>query len=216
MYDILKSILINVLSALYQYSGCSLLLAVLFMFLYLYAAEHGEGFSGWKYSLQKWWSVFKAERRFRRAFVLAFYTAMILFRTLFNRSLWMNPLSDIMGGWGLENSRGEFSTEAIENFILFIPFTLLLSWTFRDRLLGKDLEAKLDEEEKKLFKKVMIILWKVTKITFLFSLSIEFTQLLLHLGTFQFADLFYNTFGGLTGGIIYLISERISRFFKKI
>ncbi|MCC9084868.1 VanZ family protein [Enterococcus faecium] len=33
------------------------------------------------------------------------------------------------------------------------------------------------------------------KYVFLFSLSIEFTQLFFRLGTFQLSDLFYNTLG---------------------
>ena len=35
---------------------------------------------------------------FRKLFVLAFYTAMLLFRTLLNRDIWANPLSDVIGG----------------------------------------------------------------------------------------------------------------------
>ena len=35
---------------------------------------------------------------FRKVFVLAFYTAMLLFRTLLNRDIWANPLSDVIGG----------------------------------------------------------------------------------------------------------------------
>ena len=48
-----------------------------------------------------------------------------------------------------------------------------------------------------------------------FSFMIEFTQLLFHLGTFQISDLFFNTIGGLVGGIIYFLvnamAERIRR-----
>ena len=33
---------------------------------------------------------------------------MILFRTLLNRNLWLNPLSNVMGGWGIwETVNGE-------------------------------------------------------------------------------------------------------------
>ena len=53
------------------------------------------------------------------------------------------------------------------------------------------------------------------KIAFLSSLTIELLQLLLRLGTIQISDLFFNTVGGLVGGIIYFLvnagMERIRR-----
>ncbi|WP_347046079.1 VanZ family protein [Blautia wexlerae] len=36
-----------------------------------------------------------------------------------------------------------------------------------------------------------------------FSLMIEMLQLLLRLGTFQLSDIFYNTVGGVLGGMCY-------------
>ena len=48
-----------------------------------------------------------------------------------------------------------------------------------------------------------------TKTAFLFSLAIEFLQLFLRLGTFQLSDLFYNTLGGVLGGMIYWICWKI-------
>ena len=41
------------------------------------------------------------------------------------------------------------------------------------------------------------------KIAFIFSISIEMLQLLLRLGTFQLSDIFYNTGGGVLGGLMY-------------
>lgn len=40
---------------------------------------------------------------------------------------WANPLSDIMDGWGLTNTKGEFSTGSIENFICSICSIIALS-----------------------------------------------------------------------------------------
>ena len=91
--EIIKIILTNVLTALYQPLGFAMILAVLFMFLYLYARDHG-----WKEAAGMWWNAFKADSFFRKLFVLAFYTAMLLFRTLLNRDIWANPLSDVIGG----------------------------------------------------------------------------------------------------------------------
>lgn len=121
---------------------------------------------------------------------------MILFRTLLNRNMWANPLSEVLGGWGLYNEKGELTTEAIENLFLFIPFMILLLWSYRERILGE---------------KVRLIrtLWQSLKITFLFSLSIEFLQLFLRLGTFQLSDLTYNTLGGLMGGLLYWIGYKL-------
>ena len=41
------------------------------------------------------------------------------------------------------------------------------------------------------------------RIAFIFSVSIEMLQLLLRLGTFQLSDIFYNTVGGVVGGLMY-------------
>jgi len=46
-------------------------------------------------------------------------------------------------------------------------------------------------------------LWLSGKIAFGFSLMIEMLQLLLRLGTFQLSDIFYNTVGGVLGGMCY-------------
>ena len=49
------------------------------------------------------------------------------------------------------------------------------------------------------------ILWQSGKIAFIFSISIEMLQLLLRLGTFQLSDIFYNTLGGMIGGLMYCV-----------
>ena len=129
---------------------------------------------------------------------MVFVTSMILFRTLLNRNLWMNPLSKIMGGWGIwETKNGEqvLTTECIENVIMMVPFSAVMMWTF---------EEKIGISWKK-------ILWQSGKIAFIFSISIEMLQLLLRLGTFQLSDIFYNTVGGMIGGLIYCAVMRASR-----
>lgn len=127
---------------------------------------------------------------FRKLFFLFFVTSLILFRTLLNRSIWMNPLSDVMGGWGIwktVNGEKQLTTECIENVIMMVPFSAAVLWSF-----GK----KIGNGWKK-------ILWQSGKIAFIFSISIEILQLLLRLGTFQLSDIFYNTVGGMIGGLIY-------------
>ena len=102
----------------------------------------------------------------------------------------MNPLSDVMGGWGIwetVNGERQLTTECIENVIMMVPFSAVVMWTF---------EEKVGSSWKK-------ILWQSGKIAFIFSVVIEMLQLLLRLGTFQVADIFYNTVGGVLGGVCY-------------
>lgn len=191
MPDIIKMIITNVLTALYQPFGFSILLAILFMFFYLFVKEHG-----WKAAWLKWIDAFKSKKEFRRVLVLAFYTALILFRTLLNRNLWLNPLVNVMGGWSLYDANGQLTTESIENVILFMPFSALLLWAFGKKICG----------DRICFHKVI---WKSCKIVFLCSLGIEVSQVIFRVGTFQVADLCYNTLGGIVGGIIYYMFYRM-------
>lgn len=188
--EILNNILSNVFTALYQPFWFSVLSAVLFMFFCMYAKEHG-----WKKAAYTWLRTFKTSGTFRRVFYLAFYTMMILMRTLLNRNMWANPVSDVMGGWTLWNEEGELTTEPIENVILMMPYTALLLWALKERLLKKVTLGR--------------TLWQGIKYAFLTSAAIEFLQLFLRLGTFQLSDIFYNTLGGLLGSLIYYIGYKI-------
>ncbi len=184
MKELIIHIITDVLTALYQPFGFSVILSVLVMFFLMYAQERG-----WREICKKWWKQFKTSSLFRREFLLIFYITMILFRTLLNRNMWANPLSNVLGAWGLYNEQGEFTTEAIENLFLFIPFVILLLWTLKDKLIKK--------------RTLISIIFLSGKITFFFSLAIEFAQLFFRIGTFQLSDLFYNTLGGTIGGAIY-------------
>lgn len=190
VFELVTKITTNVLTALYEPFGFSILLSILFMFSYLYVKEHGL-----KFSIKKWIHQFKGDSKFRITFFLAFYIALVLFRTLLNRNLWMNPLSNIMDGWGLYAANGEFTTESIENVILFIPFMPLL------------LYSKIFDFSKDLMK-FSNIMYISCKCSFLFSICIELAQLILRLGTFQFADIVYNGLGGVIGGAIYYIIRK--------
>ena len=138
-----------------------------------------------------WWQEFKKDSRFRKLFTLAFVTSMILFRTLLNWNLWMNPLSKVMGGWGIwetVNGERQLTTECIEDVILMMPFTGMVMWTF-------DVEK--------------IVVRKSTKLGLIFYVSIEMLQLLLRLGTFQLSEIVYNTLGGMLGGVVYLGTKKV-------
>ena len=187
---VFSKILTNILIAFYEPFGFSILLSFFAMFFYLYAYEPTNAGKGWKNAMMTWYQKFKESVFFRKLFLLAFVTSMILFRTLLNRNLWMNPLSDVMGGWSIwETVSGErqLTTECIENVIMMVPFSAVVMWTFGE---------KIENGWKK-------ILWCSGKMAFVFSVSIEMLQLLLRLGTFQLSEIFYNTVGGVLGGVCY-------------
>ena len=193
MENIIRKIINNVLTALYQPFGAAVLLAFVAMFVFIYAKEHN-----WtkkdliKNICSTWFSYFMKSYEFRRAFLLIFYSVMILSRTVLYRDIWTNPLSNVMGNWIVKNENGIWFTEPIENLLLFIPFAVMLLWAFRKELLG----------DKPGLKKTM---WVATKTVGIFSFVIEFSQLLFHLGTFQISDVVYNTLGGTVGGLAYYI-----------
>lgn len=191
MLEIIKKIGANVLTSLYQSFNFSVIMTVLIMFVYLFAREYG-----CKTLVKKWVQSFKEEEHFRRLFLFVFYTIMILFKTLLNRNMWANPVSNVIGIWGLYNNKGELTTEVVENLALFIPFAILLLCCFRRKLLGKSVTLGRT-------------LWQASKSVFLFSLTIEFLQLFLRLGTFQLSDLFYNTLGGILGSLLYWCGYKI-------
>ena len=200
--SLLGKILTNILTDLYEPFGFSLLLPFFAMLFYLYAYEPSAAGKGWKNAIVTWYQKFKESVFFRKLFLLAFVTSMILFRTLLNRNLWLNPLSDVMGGWGIwETKNGEqvLTTECIENVIMMVPFSAVVMWTFGEKI-GND------------WKK---ILCNSGKIAFIFSVSIEMLQLLLRLGTFQLSDIFYNTVGGAVGGLMYYAAMKIRRTFSR-
>lgn len=197
MIKVFTKILTNILTALYQPFGFSLLLSFFAMFFYLYAYHPTDAGKGWKVAIVAWIEVFKKNSRFRKLFALAFVTSMILFRTLLNRNLWMNPLSNVMGGWGIwetVNGERQLTTECIENVILMMPFTGMVMWTF-------DVENG--------------VIWKSTKLGLIFSVSIEMLQLLLRLGTFQVSDIVYNTLGGMLGGLCYIVGKKVHERLSK-
>lgn len=183
--EMIIKLIYSILVVLYEQTGFALILAMLFMYMFLFAREYG-----WKQALRTYWVEFSQNKVFRRMFFLVFYFSMLFFRTLLNRDMWLNPLNDIMGGWGLYNMERELTTEAIENVILFIPAISLLYWNFHNKIfLNKFI--------------LWAVVWKSFLISFVSSLGIEFCQLFFRVGTFQLADLCYNTVGGLIGGLVY-------------
>lgn len=198
LINILGKILANILTALYEPFGFSILLSFFAMFFWLFAYESEEAGNGWKGAILTWYKNFKESVFFRKLFLLAFVISMILFRTLLNRNMWMNPLSKVMGGWGIweiVNGKRQLTTECIENVVMMIPFTAVLMWTFQEKVCRH-------------WKNILL---KSGKIAFIFSISIEMVQLLLRIGTFQLSDIFYNTLGGVLGGLMYYVLMKLRR-----
>ena len=183
------NVLVDVLGAVYQAAGASLLIAVLIMCVYMLGRKQGVGPVA-----RAWIWQFKESSWFRRHFFLVFYTCMLLFRTLFCRSVWGNPLENVIGIWGLHYN-GQLYTENFENLILFMPFIIFLFWAREEKDHTKD-------------KRIQEVLLNSFEISFCFSLGIETCQLFLKIGTFQLTDLFFNTLGGMLGGVIYWGFER--------
>lgn len=130
MTDEIISIIIDVLQSFYREFFPSLLLATLFMYVYLYAVHSESGGKGWKRAALDFFVNFKESQKFRKVFYLSLYTGMIISHTLLNREVWNNPLTNVVGNWGLyvfERKTGEMilTTECIENIILFLPFGIL-------------------------------------------------------------------------------------------
>ena len=198
--QVITKIIENILTALYQPFWFAMFSAVLLTFFYLYAYYPVNAGKGVKLVLRSWLHEFMSSVFFRKLFLLSFFTVMILFRTLLNRNMWENPLSDIMGGWWIwkvNNGEKQLTTECFENLLLMLPFTFLLFWTFSEKILESV--------------RLWTTLWKGIKIAFLFSFTIEMLQLFLRLGTWQLSDLFYNTVGGGIGGLLYFVFYKIKR-----
>ena len=189
MQEMLKKVITDILTTLYEPFWFALLSAFLMCVVYMYCYEPDNAGGGFKKMMLVWAKKFKKDTHFRVLFFWCIVTVMILFRTLLNRNLWMNPLSDVMGGWTLTDAKGKVSAEPVENVIMLIPWTWLLI---------------LLKNRKNVVKKPVLY---AIGAGFLFSLAIETMQLMLRLGTFQLSDIFYNTLGGMIGGVLCWIFE---------
>lgn len=196
--QLISNVITNILTALYHPFWYAIFSAVLLNFLYLYSYRPVNVGKGIKSAIKGWINEFRTSATFRKLFVLSFFTMMILFRTLLNRYIWSNPLSNVMGNWWIwesVNGKTVLTTECFENIALMVPFVFMLFWTFGD----------------KIFKSVTFCrtVWQGLKTAFIFSFTIEMLQLLLHVGTWQLSDIFYNTLGGIIGGVIYYVFYKI-------
>ncbi len=199
MKEPIEKIITNILKSIYQ----PFLFAIVISFLIVFVSMYLEKYQGmeWKAQLKRalldWKTKFVRSKKTRRIFYFSFITTLILFKTLFSREMWLNPLTDVLGVWGLYKKNGQFTTEIFENILLFIPFVLFF-FLF------------LETTTKRTFRFLKIIGESIV-VSFVFSLAIETLQLFLRLGTWQLSDLCFNTLGGVVGGLLYWISVKIRR-----
>lgn len=179
----INDVMSQVLRAFYKNAGAALLMAFLFMFFYDIVAK-----DGLKSAVKSFFHRIKDEKGFLIRYLLFFYTFMLLFETLLCRPIWGSPLTNVIGIWGLHDGTGQLYTENIENFLLFVPFSLLVCCN--------------TEESKRCWKRGVFV-------SALLSITIEFIQLFLKIGTFQLSDIVFNCVGGFIGGLIYWIGYKV-------
>ena len=199
IYAFLRKTIAHFLNAIYQPFLFALVLSVFVMFFVMYLDKYKNInvkqriCSGFK----DWGKRFKSSPKFRRILYFVFITVMILFKTLLVRNMNFNPTGNVVGIWGFYRHDGTFTTEIIENVVLFVPFIFFLFFML--------------ETTSKKVTNFLGVMGRAIAISFLSSLAIEMLQLFLHLGTWQLSDLCFNTLGGVIGGLIYWISAKIRR-----
>lgn len=199
MIESVKNIITNVLKAIYQPFFFALVLSVFIMFFVMFLDKYKEGSFRDKVwaAVKEWKNRFISTSKFRRLFYFVFFVVMLLFKTMLNREVWMSPLRNVIGVWGFTDMDGKFTTEIIENTVLFIPLIFFLFFFL--------------ETTSKKTSKFLVVMGRTIVISFLSSLVIEMLQLFLRLGTWQLSDMCFNTLGGVIGGLVYWITAKIRK-----
>ncbi|MDX8420031.1 VanZ family protein [Stecheria sp. CLA-KB-P133] len=187
----------DILNTVYSSFGWSLLTAFLSIYIYLYACKPETAGIGLQSAVKSGLKTLIKDHTAQKIFLLCLYICMVFFRTLFNRNLWLNPLSNVFDGWWIWNTTADgtktLSSECFENMALLMPVIGIAVWTFPDW-----------------FKKTGYIKGSFI-IAGSLSLFIESCQLFFRLGTFQFSDLIYNTLGGVFIGLVARLCYRNKR-----
>ena len=123
--------------------------------------------------------------------LLAAYVLFILMETVIGRKTGVVQV-ELIPFWSY--SHPEHWVEIILNYVLFIPFGLLLSLVKKRDEVGKD-----GEKEKS---GVKLSTGRIVLIGLLFSAAIETTQLLFKIGVFEFDDMIGNTVGCFIGAVV--------------
>lgn len=188
----------NLSIIIYQVLALALICSFLFTTVELLKGE-----SSWKQLVEHWLKRFRKNNVFRCRFFLMVSTFGILGITLLARRIWYTPWSNVLGNFALIRPDGKLDEDICNNILLFIPFGgfLLASRLKRiDNFIHKGQRLCLGQ-----------VLLCAVSISFGFSLAIEICQSVFWLGTFQLADIFYNTIGGLLGGFLYFTGKILRR-----
>lgn len=186
--NVIETIIRDVITTIYPSFVSGIIFAVLVMFTFNYASE-----KGLKNIVREWIEHFKKDKYYRFKFYCAFYIFVVLCKTILCRPYHVSPLSNVIGEWGLYTEDGKINVDPFENFILFVPLTILLFLAIPKRFFRAGRVNIFD------------VVLKSMIVSFGFSMSIELLQAFFKLGTFQISDLVFNTLGGILGGILYFI-----------
>ena len=190
---LLRTVMTHVLGVLGRAFWPSLVIALLASFLYLYCTDSTDAGKGFWAAARGWVWRARTSSFFRKVLALCFYTSVVLYSTLIGRAFCANPLSYPLSGWRLwvVAADGGISPvmSGLENVAMLMPFTFLLAWMYGERLIYARGAASM-------------LVWS-TGVSLAFSFCVEGLQFVLHLGTWQLADIVYNTLGGAVGGLLW-------------
>lgn len=191
----------NLIITIYQSAGLAILCAFLWMMVILLKNKRS-----WWQLLRQWMKVFRRDGVFRSRFFLMLSVFGILGITLLTRRIWYTPWANAIGNFNIFRSNGQLDEDICNNILLFIPFGSLI---FASDI--KWIEAYVCKKGRLKVRKVLIAaIWLAGG----FSLLIELCQSIFWLGTFQLADIFYNTLGGMIGGSMYCVWAIVDRKHK--
>lgn len=129
--------------------------------------------------------------------LLSAYILFILMETIIGRKTGVGRV-ELVPFWSY--SHPELRMEIFLNYVLFIPFGLLLS-----------LVKKRNGQEKDRDSGVELSTGRIVLTGFLLSASIEIVQLVFRIGLFEFDDMIGNTVGCLIGAVIGKATREIKK-----
>ena len=190
---LLKTVITHVFGVLGRAFWPSLVIALLASFFYLYCTDSTDAGKGFWAAARGWVRYVRTSSFFRKILALCFYTSVVLYSTLIGRAYCANPLSYPLSGWQLwvVAADGGISPvmSGLENVAMLMPFTFLLAWMYGERPIYTRGAA-------------LMLAWSAG-LSLAFSFCVEGLQFVLHLGTWQLADIVYNTLGGALGGLLW-------------
>lgn len=135
-------------------------------------------------------------------FIFIHYIILLLYMTIYRDGLFMNDIHKInlnvftvlidgfknLSYYDQNSAYFYVIYNVLGNILWFVPFGFLLAMLF-----------------------TRLSWYKVILITCLLSISIEFTQYIFYVGVSDIDDIIFNTIGGFTGYVFYILSTRRER-----